>query len=266
MQKVLFALALLVPTSNANNVNVANTANIPSSNLRHILTTPTNNHASLAAEYHRRVLSAALETVLDSKNDDDTSDNSHTLQFNDDDVSEKKLESTESGSSVDANPDETSGGNQNDGECVVIDECAYCSDYKNDASEKCQVTGRRERIECIGLNSETKSEKKSETKYRSCRRTKKDEELLVMQLQFMCLLTSYFSLRSVRREKLKSVSLFDQRIVRRRPMIPVSSNNPKTYTDVQQVEKGSCRDTNMEDNVLHRVVSSDGIEKLANKV
>merc|ERR1712008_210466 len=149
------------------------------------------------------------------------------------------------------------GGNQHDGECVVIDECAYCRDYKNDSSDKCQATGRRERVECFVLN----SEEKSESKYRSCRRTKKDEELLMIQLQLMCLLTSYFSLRSVRREKLKSVSLFDQRIVRRRPMIPVISNNLKTYNDVQQVENG-----NMEDNILQRVVSSDGIEKLANKV
>jgi len=272
MQKVLFTLALVLTTSNANKVNFANSANLAGRMLRKTLTAPADNPASLVAEYHRRALSSDLDSIIDSEDGDDSSDHSHTLQFSDDEWSEAKLVSTESGS-VNAKPDETSDDHEYDGECVVINECAYCSNFKNDTSEHCQATGRRERIECTFLssgirffNGEVKQTKKiREMNYRSCRRTKKDEEFLVMQLQLICLLTSYFSLLSVRREKLKCVSLFDQRIVRRRPMIPVINNNPKTYADIQQVENVCCRDTNMEDNIMHKVVSSDGTEKLDNK-
>jgi len=265
MFTVLCALILVLPTNNANSVNNANNANLAGWSLRKTLTTPANGPASHVAEYRRRVLSSDLETLLHSTEDDDGSDHdsSATLQFSEDELNKRESESIESGS-VDANADETSGVHRHDGKCVVIEECAYCSDYKNDASDECKATGRRERIECNFLSSET-SEEENERKYRSCRRTKKDDELLVMQLQLMCLLTSYFSLLSMRREKLKSVSLFDQRVVRRsRTMIPVTNKNPMAYTEVQQVENGCRRDNNMEDNILHKV-GADGTEKLDNK-
>lgn len=256
MHKLLLALTLVLPTNYANHVNHANFIGWK---LRKAQIMPANNRVSHVAE-HRRELLSDLDTIIGSTNDDYFSD---TLQL---DTEEERNEG-ESGL-IDLSLDETSDGTsdgQYDVRCAVVEECAYCSDYKNDASPICQATGRREKIECTFSSSEN-TRKEKRTKFRSCRRTKKDEEFLVMQLQLICVITTYFSLRSVRREKLKSVSLFDQRAVRRRPHISSNNNMPASYTEVQQVDNGCRKDTNMQDNLLHESGSSDGNEKLDNKV
>ena len=60
----------------------------------------------------------------------------------------------------------------------------------------------------------------------------------------------------MRREKLKSASLFDQRTAKRRSMMTSSVSSPVPYTEIQQEDK----------NLIHEAGSSDGAEKLDNKV
>jgi hypothetical protein len=47
--------------------------------------------------------------------------------------------------------------------------------------------------------------------YRSCARTKWDEEYLMVRLQVFCLLLGAWSFASLKKQKLASASLFDQR-------------------------------------------------------
>merc|ERR1712150_114566 len=121
------------------------------------------------------------------------------------------------------------------------DNCAYCSDFTKNPSAACKATGRRERVECEYFSEDNRSKSKRERSYRSCKRIKREEEMLVVQLQVFCALLSFISLRSVRREKMKSISLFDQRAMRRRP-------SPVSITEIQQAENGFGKETSIEDN------------------
>lgn len=47
--------------------------------------------------------------------------------------------------------------------------------------------------------------------YRSCSRTEADEEFLLIRLQVFCLLMGSFAFLMVRRQKVSSANLFDQR-------------------------------------------------------
>jgi hypothetical protein len=49
------------------------------------------------------------------------------------------------------------------------------------------------------------------TNYESCKRTAADEEFLLVRLQVFCLLLGAFAVVSVRKQKIVSASLFDQR-------------------------------------------------------
>ena len=53
--------------------------------------------------------------------------------------------------------------------------------------------------------------------YRSCARTKADEEYLMIRLQVFCLLLGVVSFASVRKQKAVTASLFDQRKIQQRP-------------------------------------------------
>jgi hypothetical protein len=49
------------------------------------------------------------------------------------------------------------------------------------------------------------------TKYQSCKRTRAEEEFRVVRLQVLCLLLGAVAVVSVRKQKMVSASLFDQR-------------------------------------------------------
>ena len=55
---------------------------------------------------------------------------------------------------------------------------------------------------------------KSKTEYKPCRFTDSDEKFRMLQMQFICLLVGLWSVRNVRRQKMSSASLFDQRRMR----------------------------------------------------
>jgi len=139
MHKVLLALTLVLPTNYASHASHANYANFFGRKLPQVKITA-NNRASHVSEDHRRELLSDLETIISSTNDDDYF--SATLQFTEEEQNEGEP------GSIDLNLDETLDDHQYDVRCVVVEECAYCSDYKNDASPICQNTGRREKIEC----------------------------------------------------------------------------------------------------------------------
>lgn len=167
----------------------------------------------------------------------------------------------ESESFNDENVEET--GNYKYESCVVVSECAFCTGSESNISEECKATGRLEKIIC-NVSSTGKSKKKENTKYRSCKRTQRDEESLVLRLQFICIVTAFFSLRSVRREKLMNASLFDQRTDKRRSPFNLNNNNTTHYTEVRQVQNDGCIDMNLDGN--NKAKDSDGVEKLENKV
>ena len=55
---------------------------------------------------------------------------------------------------------------------------------------------------------------KSKTEYRPCRFTDSDEKFRMLQMQLVCLLVGLWSVRNVRRHRMSSASLFDQRRMR----------------------------------------------------
>lgn len=89
-------------------------------------------------------------------------------------------------------------------DCKPISECELCERGQL-ANNECEETGRHIKWSC---NEEDENEDIIE--YTSCKRTRIEEEYNVVRFEAVCLLISLFSLRSVRREKLLSESLFDK--------------------------------------------------------
>lgn len=116
-------------------------------------------------------------------------------------------------------------GDYGDGEqCRPSEECELCpGNWKylaevGGGSEEdwtaCLATGRRVRYECVSLFTEKGSHEKSARsrfEYRSCKRTEADEAFRMLRMQIACLLIGMWSMRTVRRRKRVSASLFDQR-------------------------------------------------------
>ena len=97
-------------------------------------------------------------------------------------------------------------------------QCERCNGGKRSGREGCEETGKRQLFLCESAadeddDSEVESEVESTSfeVYKSCNRTRVDEDYLMMRLQGVCALVSFLALRSVRREKVRSESLFDQR-------------------------------------------------------
>lgn len=97
--------------------------------------------------------------------------------------------------------------------CTVLGECELCphGGRKSNDEEGCEETGRRQRFNCVVTEGDSGKPIKSRKEYRSCRRTRADEQFLMVRMQAICALLGTLSLISVRRQKLRSASLFDQR-------------------------------------------------------
>eukprot|EP00577_Skeletonema_sp_RCC1716_P025395 CAMPEP_0113438152 /NCGR_PEP_ID=MMETSP0013_2-20120614/37800_1 /TAXON_ID=2843 ORGANISM="Skeletonema costatum, Strain 1716" /NCGR_SAMPLE_ID=MMETSP0013_2 /ASSEMBLY_ACC=CAM_ASM_000158 /LENGTH=173 /DNA_ID=CAMNT_0000328861 /DNA_START=183 /DNA_END=707 /DNA_ORIENTATION=- /assembly_acc=CAM_ASM_000158 len=83
--------------------------------------------------------------------------------------------------------------------------------------ESCTKYGRRQEFECTVLFQENDtSEKvaKSKHEYKPCRFTDSDEAFRMLQMQLICLMVGLWSVRNVRRHRMSSASLFDQRRMR----------------------------------------------------
>mmetsp|Transcript_13526 Transcript_13526/g.27471 ORF Transcript_13526/g.27471 Transcript_13526/m.27471 type:complete len:284 (+) Transcript_13526:117-968(+) len=112
--------------------------------------------------------------------------------------------------------------------CTPMEECELCplkwkqlldkDDEKIKGEfESCTKYGRRQEFECTVLFQENDtSEKvaKSKHEYKPCRFTDSDEAFRMLQMQLICLMVGLWSVRSVRRHRMSSASLFDQRRMR----------------------------------------------------
>lgn len=97
--------------------------------------------------------------------------------------------------------------------CKPLGQCEMCPGGKRSGKSGCEVTGRRREFVCDDAGPDATDDDGSnpEVKYQSCKRTTVDEEYLMFQLQAICVMVAFIAIRSVRREKMLSESLFDQR-------------------------------------------------------
>eukprot|EP00804_Cyclotella_cryptica_P014173 CCRYP_005595-RA/>CCRYP_005595-RA protein AED:0.32 eAED:0.32 QI:525/1/1/1/1/1/3/255/189 len=92
--------------------------------------------------------------------------------------------------------------------------------------ESCELYERRQRYDCTLFYDAESSEKttKNRSEYRPCRYTESDEQLRMLRMQLICLVIGLFSIRMVKRQKVKSASLFDQRRARNQLHNSTTSN------------------------------------------
>ncbi|KAL3756536.1 hypothetical protein ACHAWU_009930 [Discostella pseudostelligera] len=112
--------------------------------------------------------------------------------------------------------------------CTPIGECEQCPSKWNVLIEKeestikgeyesCYEYGRRIQFECTVLfqaNDSSEKIARNIPEYRSCQFTASDEQFRMFRMQFICLLVGMWSLRNVRKQRVVSASLFDQRRMR----------------------------------------------------
>jgi len=131
--------------------------------------------------------------------------------------------------------------------CRPVGQCQLCPGGKRSGKNGCETTGKRQAFACLSGKEESSSSnrrrrlevasdvdadadaddddlyidanenlvmevgKDRRIVYQSCSRTTADEERVLYRFQFVCVIIAFFSLRSVRREKISNESLFDQR-------------------------------------------------------
>lgn len=112
--------------------------------------------------------------------------------------------------------------------CTPIAECELCPHKWKVLIEKeeekikgeydsCLKYGRRRQFECTVLFPENESSRKiarSSSEYRECRFTETDEQFRLLRMQMICLFVGVWAMRNVRKQKVASASLFDQRRMR----------------------------------------------------
>lgn len=116
--------------------------------------------------------------------------------------------------------------------CKAISACESCpKDIKSNPDPfpsalvtACKETGKRIQWSCSSedsaletgsiddpaQNQEANLSYQNDHRYTSCQRTKIEDEYQVLHFQILCLVVSFFSWRSVNREKIVSESLFDK--------------------------------------------------------
>lgn len=161
---------------------------------------------------------------------------SRNLKRNDDDVVEDDDDGESSSSSDDNKKGHIDKNTQKDNKeqqqqyamknlesCTPISQCELCHGGKRGGHSGCSDTGRRIKMKCLSPETDSKEEV---TLFTSCNRTSMDEEYLLVQFQALCVFIAFVSLRSVKREKVATISLFDVRSKRiRQEMVPLNSNN-----------------------------------------
>jgi hypothetical protein len=199
-----------------------NSVQVPASTLK---STSTSTSTSTAA-YNVVELTRHLELEA-STDDDDDNDGAYDYDDDDDDiddVDDYEDVSSLSSASLSVNLDS----------CVPIGECQLCHGGKRSGHPGCSATGRRVKMSCkpatsASASSAVAADGDNNPKFiivqKSCNRTSLDEEYIMVRFQGLCLFIAFFALKSVRREKIATASLFDirknQRI--RQEIVPLSS-------------------------------------------
>lgn len=154
-----------------------------------------------------------------STDDEDDNDGVYDYDDDDDDIDDvDDYEDVSSGSSASLSVNLDS--------CVPIGECQMCHGGKRSGHPGCSATGRRVKMSCKpAAAAEGDNNPKFIIVQKSCNRTSLDEEYIMVRFQGLCLFIAFFALKSVRREKIATASLFDirknQRI--RQEMLPLNS-------------------------------------------
>ena len=90
--------------------------------------------------------------------------------------------------------------------------CELCPGGAHSGRPGCEETGKHQLHLCQNSDLDDDDDLSNlEKSFQSCKRTRWDEDYLMMRLQGLCMLLAFLSLRSVKREKSSTESLFDQR-------------------------------------------------------
>lgn len=94
--------------------------------------------------------------------------------------------------------------------CTLKTECRECTRRDKETIPECKSTGKIAAFTCVTVE---KGDEKTESrrKIESCRRTRTDEDYLMVQLQIICLLVGSFTFMTVKRQRQLHASGFDQR-------------------------------------------------------
>jgi len=89
--------------------------------------------------------------------------------------------------------------------------CELCPGGAHSGRPDCETTGKHQLHLCQTSYLDDDDVSDPDEVFRSCKRTRWDEDYLMMRLQGLCMLLAFLSLRSVKREKVSTETLFDQR-------------------------------------------------------
>jgi hypothetical protein len=148
-------------------------------------------------------------------------------------------------------------------------QCELCQGGARSGHEGCEETGKRQNFYCeqkVDSDDDDKADDSPISYFFSCKRTRVEEEYLVMRLQGLCALVAFMSLRNVRRERILSESLFDnrKRLGRHHPpskqlqheLVPLSPSKGGSYDDDEEAGRFSgAKNGNV--HTLHQQESSE---------
>jgi len=90
-------------------------------------------------------------------------------------------------------------------------QCEQCAGGSHSGRPGCETTGKHQLHLCENSDYYDDDSKNLVEAFQSCKRTRLDEDYLMMRLQGLCMVLAFLSLRNVKREKVSNESLFDQR-------------------------------------------------------
>mmetsp|Transcript_24440 Transcript_24440/g.56957 ORF Transcript_24440/g.56957 Transcript_24440/m.56957 type:complete len:190 (+) Transcript_24440:725-1294(+) len=122
--------------------------------------------------------------------------------------------------------------------CRPAGECEECTETRKKRQEVCGKTGKIQVYKCFV--EEEGTETTTRTIFKSCRRTRADEEFLMVRFQVFCFLLGSLSFLYAKRQKTQSASLFDQRRLRRNSSIEVPN------VEEREIESSPDEDSEME--------------------
>ena len=150
-------------------------------------------------------------------------------------------------------------------------QCELCQGGARSGHEGCEETGKRQNFLCehpVNSDDDDKADDSPISYFFSCKRTRVEEEYLVMRLQGLCALVAFMSLRNVKRERILSESLFDnrKRLGRNHPpskqlqheLVPLSPSKDGSFDNDEEVGRFSSA-KNGNTHTLHQQESSENL-------
>lgn len=197
-------------------------------------------YSSAISQKRRRRLElsppSAVSATDKNSEDEEENDNNNDDGKNKQPPKDTTTISTASSSSSSINNNSTTTSSTSAATCTPMAECELCPhNYKvliekedekmKGEYDSCAKYGRRRQFECTVLFREKDypgKQARTHSEYRECRYTNADEQFRMLRMQMICLLVGLLAMRYVRRQRVASASLFDQRRMRIQ-----NSNNTK---------------------------------------